>query len=181
MKVTLIKHGKTDYNLEGRKQGRKDLPLNEIGKKEVLAQKKKVGKDFTVIFSSPLQRALETAKILFPDKEILRNELLIEYDFGELEGVKFSVPLKEFPTNKVEEYNGVKFLMPNEGESFRDIVKRCKKFIQYLKNNFKENDTIAVVTHSTNLEIIRALAEGSPWHKYLARAKKFHGFIEIEI
>ena len=181
MKITLIKHGKTDFNLEGRRQGRKDLPLNDPGKEEVFKLKKRIGKDFKVILSSPLLRALETAKILFPDKKILTNDLLIEYDFGELEGVKFSTPLEEFPNNRIEEYNGVKFLMPNRGESFKDIVERCKKFTKYLKKNFKENDVIAVVTHSTNLEIIKALAEGNPWHKYLAQAKNFHGFVEIEI
>ena len=181
MKITLIKHGKTDFNLEGRRQGRRDLSLNDVGKKEVFALKNKIRQDFNIILSSPLMRTLETAKILFPGKKVLPNDLLIEYDFGELEGVKFSTPLEKFPNNKVEEYNGIKFLMPNRGESFEDLVERCKKFIKYLKENFKKNDVIAVVTHSTNLEIIKALAEGDPWHKYLAQAKNFHGFVEIEI
>lgn len=168
MKVVIIKHGKTDFNLEGRRQGRSDLPLNDIGKKEVFALKNKVGrKDFKIILSSPLQRALESAKILFPDKKIQTNDLLIEYDFGELEGVKFSTPLKEFPTNR--------------GESFDYVVKRCKEFFKYIKKNFKENNKMAVVTHSTNLEILKALAEEKTWHTYLGQAKKFHGFVEIEI
>jgi len=179
MKITLIKHGKTDYNSEGKRQGRIDLPLNEVGRKEVLALKRKLGKDLSIVISSPLKRAVETAQILFPRAKIIKNDLLIEYDFGELEGVKFSEPLRNFPNHQIEEYNGIKFLMPKRGETFEDILKRCQKFIAYLKKNFEKNDEIAVVTHSTNLEILKALAEKKEWFAYLGQAKKLHGFVEI--
>lgn len=181
MKVTIIKHGKTDYNLEGKRQGRIDLPLNNIGRKEAELLKKKIHGKFDAVISSPLKRTLETAKILFPDRKILTNDLLIEYDFGELEGVKFSTPLKKFPKNRIEEYNGIQFLMPQKGESFEDIVDRCRKFIDYLKENFKGKKEIAVVTHSTNMEILKALIEKKPWHKYLGKAREFHGLVEVKL
>lgn len=181
MKVTLVKHGKTDCNLEGKRQGRIDLALNDLGRNEVLALKEKLNKNFGFVISSPLKRALETARILFLRAKIIKNELLIEYDFGELEGVKFSEPLSKFPNHQIEEYNGIKFLIPNKGETFKDILKRCRGFIVWLKSNFKASDEIAVVTHSTNLEIIKALVENKEWFCYLGQAKKFHGFVEIKL
>ncbi|MBN2015472.1 histidine phosphatase family protein [Candidatus Dojkabacteria bacterium] len=181
MRLLIIKHGKTDYNLEGKRQGRTDLPLCDEGKKQVKEFKGKIKGKFSHVISSPMKRALETAQLLFPDKTIQTHELLIEYDFGELEGVTFSTPLSQFPNNKVEEYNGIKFLIPNEGETFKSIVGRCEKFIKYLKENFKENDKIAIITHSTNLEILKALMEGKAWYTYLAQAKQFHGFVKVKI
>jgi alpha-ribazole phosphatase len=181
MKLFIIKHGKTDFNLEGRRQGRTDLPLCIEGKQEVEKLKEKIKGKFSRIISSPLKRAFGTAQLLFPDEAIQTHDLLIEYDFGELEGVKFSTPLSEFPSNKVEEYNGIKFLMPNKGETFKSITSRCENFIEYLRENFKENDHIAIITHSTNLEILKALVEKKPWHTYLGQAKQFHGMINIEL
>lgn len=181
MRVILIKHGKTDYNLEERRQGLKtDLPLNEKGKAEAEELKNQLkGADFDFVISSPLIRALETAKIIFPNKEILLDELITEYDFGELEGIKFSEPLENFPKNKKEIYNGITFLMANTGESFPGVVERCSRFIDYLRQKFDEDARIAVVTHSTNFEIIKALAEKRTWSYYLGQARNFHGFEEI--
>ena len=181
MNILLIKHGKTDYNLEGKRQGRTDLPLNEMGKKEVLKLKKKIKRQTEIVFSSPLKRATQTAQLLFPDEEITIDKRLIEYDFGELEGIPFSTPLEKFPDNKIEEYNGKTFLMPKNGETFDDIVSRCREFLAYPNKSFKNTAEIAIVTHSTNFEILKALVEKKPWHTYLANAKQFHGFVEIKI
>lgn len=181
MNLVLIKHGKTDYSLEGRRQGRTDLPLNLEGKKEIAELKEKVKKDYKICFSSPLKRTYETAVILFPEMKLIKNNLLIEYNFGELEGVPFSTPFDKFPNNKVEEYNGMKFLMPNKGETFKDIVDRCFKFLGFIKENFQDFDNIAAITHSTNIEILKALVYELPWYKYLGDSKSFQGFIELNI
>lgn len=180
MKLTLIKHGKTKYNVEGRRQGKTtNLPLCELGKREIIALKCKIGDEFDICISSPLKRAYETAQLLFPDKKIIKNKLLFEYDFGELEGIPFSMPLERFPNNRIEVYNGIKFLIPNKGENFNSLVKRCKKFISYLKDNFEKNSNILIVTHGTNFEILKALFEGKKWHTYLGQVKKFNGFCLI--
>jgi broad specificity phosphatase PhoE len=181
MQLTIIKHGKTDYNIAGKRQGRTDLSLNEEGTKGVQELKENVGDDFDFVISSPLKRALETVQILFPNKDITTNDLLIEYDFGELEGVEFSKPLTDFPNNEVEEYNGIKFLMPKSGESFENVTKRCEDFLESLKKDYKDSDKLAIVTHSTNLEILKALIENKPWHTYLGQAKQFHGMIVAKI
>ncbi len=181
MTLTIIRHGKTKYNIAKKRQGKKDSPLSDIGREFVQDMKKKLKDDFTAIIVSPLKRTRQTAKILFPNREFKFNELIICYDFGELEGVPFSEPLENFPDNRIEEHEGKHFLMPKEGESFEDVIERCKKFIKYLKENFKENDNIAIVSHSTFLSVFLALAENKPWYKYLVHGLDFDGFKSIEI
>ena len=61
--IYVVRHGQTDWNLEGRFQGRIDIPLNEKGKSQAKKTKEKLeGIKFDKVFSSPLKRALETAK-----------------------------------------------------------------------------------------------------------------------
>ena len=65
MRLYLVRHGETVWNFENRIQGASDVPLNEKGREQAqdLANKLQEIKFFK-IFSSPLVRALETAKIL---------------------------------------------------------------------------------------------------------------------
>jgi broad specificity phosphatase PhoE len=63
--IYVVRHGQTDWNLEGRFQGRIDIPLNEKGKNQAKKTKEKLeGIEFDKVFSSPLKRALETAQII---------------------------------------------------------------------------------------------------------------------
>jgi len=182
MKVTLVKHGKTKYNVEGRRQGKTtNLSLCEVGKQEIIKLKNEIANEFDICISSPLKRAYETAQLIYSDKKIIKNHLLSEYDFGELEGIPFSMPVERFPNNRIEVYNGIEFLIPNKGESFNNLVKRCEKFISYLKKNFEKNSNILIITHGTNFEILKALFENKKWHTYLGQVNKFNGFCSLNL
>ncbi|MCF6304114.1 MAG: histidine phosphatase family protein [Rhodobacteraceae bacterium] len=84
-----IRHGQTDWNLEKRYQGSKDIPLNEAGIAQAhsaVDSLKNCG--ITHIFSSPLVRARATADILNKDLNLPLTEIvgLQECNFGVLEG-----------------------------------------------------------------------------------------------
>lgn len=89
MKIYVVRHGQTDYNINGLFQGRKDIPLNSVGIKqaEETAQKfKNIPVD--IILVSPLTRAKETAKYISKVtgvKPIIEQDL-IERNFGDMEG-----------------------------------------------------------------------------------------------
>jgi uncharacterized phosphatase len=103
--ICLVRHGETDWNREGRLQGREDIPLNETGKKQAeriaafLAQE-----DWGRIISSPLIRASETARIIgaklgIPTIEV--EEAFTERDFGVASGLLKEEIAARFPEGDI--------------------------------------------------------------------------------
>lgn len=86
-KIHLIRHGLTDGNLKGQYIGRTDLPVTPEGVKELQMLKESIEyPNVPLVYSSPMLRCRQTAKILFPDNEIALIDNLKEYDFGDFEG-----------------------------------------------------------------------------------------------
>ena len=79
-KFVLVRHGQTYWNKKKKMQGQVNVPLNETGirQAEKLAENLKAY-DFQVCFSSPLDRAYDTAKAVVGDRDIpmIKHELLI--------------------------------------------------------------------------------------------------------
>ena len=99
VKVILIRHGETDWNTKQIFRGRKDIPLNEVG----LAQAKAVGVSLSdiqidAVYSSPLGRALETAKVLAESRslEVELEEGFIDIDFGKWQGITHEKVQEEY-------------------------------------------------------------------------------------
>ena len=85
----LFRHGQTDWNLEKRCQGHKDIPLNETGLNEAKELSNKFSKiQLQVIYSSDLKRAVQTAEFLSSKKDIplLLSKNLREFSLGAAEG-----------------------------------------------------------------------------------------------
>jgi broad specificity phosphatase PhoE len=83
-----VRHGATEWSENGRHTGsRTDLPLLPEGEKRAAALRPVLAREnFTAAYTSPLQRAARTAELAgFPDAE--RTDLLLEYDYGEYEGL----------------------------------------------------------------------------------------------
>ncbi len=101
--IYIVRHGQTDWNVEGIYQGRIDIPLNKTGIEQAKRTREKLrGIKFDKVFSSPLKRAFETAQIIC-DNPIIKDDRIIERCNGELEGKQKS------------EYKGtVDFNDPNE-------------------------------------------------------------------
>ena len=87
-RLTLIRHALTDWNASGRFQGVADIELNEEGRDQArrLADYVVRLEPDAVVYSSPLKRAVETARIAFPGRALRLDPRLKEIDFGEFEG-----------------------------------------------------------------------------------------------
>lgn len=96
-KLHLIRHGMTKGNEKGQYIGSTDIGITTNGIIELENLKEKgIYPKCDIIFSSPLKRAVQTAEIIFPEKEIIVNQNLREMDFGQFEG-KTAEELKDNP------------------------------------------------------------------------------------
>jgi len=127
----IVAHGETLMDREGRVHGRLDPPLTLKGKltaKRAARQLK--GKPIERIYSSPRQRARQTASILADTLQVpieVRGEL-VPWDLGRMSGAKASTitPIVDFFSSRPER------VVPS-GESKADVLKRYRKFVSELK------------------------------------------------
>jgi broad specificity phosphatase PhoE len=96
MRITTIRHGETDWNLERKPQGSCDIELNATG----LAQAERLAvrladEPCDIIFTSDLQRARKTAEIINTrhNAELIASSQLRESSFGEFEGKSLHDPV----------------------------------------------------------------------------------------
>ena len=82
----IVRHADTDWTLSGQHTGRTDLALNGAGRTKALGLRERLaGRDFAAAWSSPLQRARETARLVGFDP--LERAELAEWDYGAYEGL----------------------------------------------------------------------------------------------
>ena len=89
MKIYVIRHGQTNWNVEEIIQGKKDIELNEVGIRQAYEVKEKLNMlNIDLIMCSPLKRTKKTAEIINQDKNlnIIYKKELIERDLGDFEG-----------------------------------------------------------------------------------------------
>jgi probable phosphoglycerate mutase len=86
--IWLARHGETEWSRDLRHTGRTDIELTEKGREEARALARGLeGRDFERVISSPLSRALETCRLALPSRSIEPSDALLEWDYGEYEGL----------------------------------------------------------------------------------------------
>ena len=158
MKVYIIRHGETDWNVARRLQGRSDIPLNENGKRLAQITSEALADiPFTCIYTSPLQRAKETAMIIKRDRNIpvIEDARLQEISFGICEGhccekEHYDMPVPDFMNffTRPEQYQP-----PQGAESIEELCARTTDFLQELVHTtqYGAGDIILLSTHGAAL------------------------------
>lgn len=166
--IYIIRHGQTELNNRSVLQGRSDHPLNEVGiaQAETAAQKlRERGVAFDRVFSSPLIRAIQTARIVAPDLEPVVDERLIEMDYGPYEGADLAHPSVELAAF----FNDFIHNPAPEGmERLASVVERAATFIEDIRH-LPGNTLIS--THAIAMkgliEVLTPGSEGAYWSKYI--------------
>ncbi|NLL81367.1 MAG: histidine phosphatase family protein [Tissierellia bacterium] len=157
MKIYLTRHGTTEWNIERRLQGWENSKLTQEG----VLRAVKLGErlkdiDFDVIYSSPLNRAVETAKYIRGDKDtlIVYHDGLKELRYGIWQGMLLDDIEKKYPEEYYIYRNSPMDYIPIEGESYDDLFRRVKNFLEEVKKIEAEN--ILVISHGITIKAIIA-------------------------
>lgn len=147
--TALVRHGETDWNRDGRLQGRTDVPLNATGRAQAQALAEQLtGQGWAAITSSPLSRARETAQIIATELglDLLPpHDDLVERRFGEAEGGTLAQLRERFPHDE----------RPGQ-EPWEDLVARGAGALRRLRAEHGDVPLV-VVAHGT---FLRATVEG---------------------
>jgi probable phosphoglycerate mutase len=88
IEVVLVRHGETEWSRDGRHTGRTDIPLTEAGRRQAAMLGERLrGRPFALVLTSPLERAAETCRLAGLGERARTTEDLLEWDYGEYEGV----------------------------------------------------------------------------------------------
>lgn len=157
MKLYFVRHGKTEWNLEGRFQGASgDSPLlpSSIELLQLLGEQL-ADVPFDKIYSSDLPRAYKTAQIIaqcnFHQKEIEQVEDLREWNLGKLEGAKIATIQAIYPHQIAAFRNNLAKFDPDifGAESVYQTTHRVQEFVAKLKGKGYEH--VLIVGHGANL------------------------------
>ena len=153
--IACLRHGATDWNAEGRMQGRRDIPLSASGRADVarwsLPEDLAHDADW---FASPLSRAVETAQLVSGVAPRI-EPALIEMDWGAWEGSRLDELHARFGDDfTANAARGLDFRPPG-GESPRDVVSRVARWLDGIAA--RERPLVAV-THNGVLRALLVLA-----------------------
>ncbi|HJC47491.1 MAG TPA: histidine phosphatase family protein [Candidatus Lachnoclostridium pullistercoris] len=152
MRLYLIRHGQTDWNVAGKIQGCHDIPLNETGKKQAqyLAEGMKK-RPVTHVYSSPQIRALETARAIAASQgvEVTAIPGLREVEFGDWEGMTWGEIKERDPERYARWVETPAEVTPPGGESRAQIYERIGDAVSTIIKEAKGD--VAVVSHGAAL------------------------------
>lgn len=149
-KVFLVRHGQSEANVHGIFAGRTDLELSDLGRCQAEAVGKYLcDKGIDTIYSSPLKRAMSTAKPLSDliSKPVIPCDGIIEIYAGHWEALKFSDLQEKFSESYGLWLSDIGNSVCDGGESMMQVQERMIKTIRELCEK-EDGKTIALFAHA---------------------------------
>ena len=159
IRIFLVRHGETHWNLTHRFQGRMDVPLNQEGKNQARALALTLKEEpLLAIYSSPLVRAVETARFIKEfhlSTPLFEEEGLTEMDLGEFDGMDaayWSAHYQDFL--EAWQSNPGSLKMPG-GESLLEVQVRAVETLKRITKFYPSGGTLLLCSHNfVNLTIL---------------------------
>jgi len=171
-RLSIVRHGQTDWNLHQRIQGSTDIPLNSTGRAQAAESGVRLReRQWDVVVSSPLQRAEETARIIAGELGLTRPELdddMTERHHGLMEGLTFAQRQQRFP-------DGV----PVPGlETRQHVLGRVLPALARLAS-VHEGQSVLIVSHGGIIgTLLRHFTDGErPRHDEIIANGSVHDFV----
>jgi probable phosphoglycerate mutase len=144
--VVLVRHGETEWSRELKHTGRTDVPLTENGERQGRRLAKALhDREFALVLSSPLRRAVETARLAGFEPE-LRDELT-EWDYGDYEGRRTAEIREQVPDWTIWRDGA-----PN-GESAEEVAARADRVVAEIR---AVDGNVLVFAHGHLLRMLAA-------------------------
>ncbi|HEY3304382.1 MAG TPA: histidine phosphatase family protein [Candidatus Binatia bacterium] len=173
MRIFLLRHGATDWNLARRCQGTTDLELNETGLRQAAAAAHELsGEKIDAVYSSQLRRALQTAAAVgrLHHLTVIVEESLRELDHGEIEGLTFA-EIQATRPDFLREWRD----RPAEadipgGERLAEVEKRAWDGLCRIVGRHGAENTLVIVSHNFPILAVLCRITGTPLNRY----RSFH-------
>lgn len=183
MKLYLVRHGETDWNLQNKIQGQTDTLLNEKGRRQAqeLAAELKEKHHISSIYSSRQKRAFETAQVVGRAIGVQPavKQGIEEISFGKWEGYTWGQVREQFP----DEYRGWRdnrrYQVPPEGESYQQLLDRVLPALADLIE--KNIGNVLAVTHSGVIMTLLSFVYDTPFEDMAKNYKTRNtGIVELK-
>lgn len=149
--ILLVRHGQTEWNRIERFRGQFDLELNSTGLDQARKTAIRIQKSWKpdAIFSSPLKRALETARAI---AKITHNQVesareLIDINYGEWQGLTPEEARLRWPDQTDAWYQHPEHAIIPSGENLFQVQTRAMAFIHLVSKTYS-NKTLVLVSHT---------------------------------
>jgi len=166
----LVRHGETEWNREGRAQGRADVPLNDAG----IAQSQALANTFAsmnvaAVMSSSSRRAVRTAEAIATphNLSVISEDDLLELNFGGLDGAPLRDMREMFP-DFFEHWtrDPATAQFPDGGETLQQLQDRTWAVVESVARSHDAQDNVIIVSHAFALYSIMCRALGMPLSNY---------------
>ena len=161
MKLVLVRHGQSVYNLENRFTGWKDVDLTDLGINEAIKAGqllKKKNFDFDFAYTSKLKRAQETLSYILDElrqyPEIDYSIALNERDYGDLIGQNKAEAAKKFGSKQVQIWRRSYDIPPPGGESLKMTCERTLPHFNKIFDVLRKGNNIIIAAHGNSIRAI---------------------------
>jgi broad specificity phosphatase PhoE len=164
MRFCLVRHGQTDWNLEGRYQGQSDVPLNQTGRAEAQSLAWRLrDQSFAAIHTSDLKRARETAEIIAEvlNLPVTLEPLMREINQGGWEGQFVEVIQARFAELWEQRTMNSASFRPPGGESVAEVAERVYAGMRNIAKCYPIG-SVLIVSHGLALATIICREHGIP-------------------
>lgn len=153
-RMWIVRHGLTEWAANGRHTGRTDIPLTDVGRAQAAALAGRLaGVEFAEVRSSPLSRALDTARLAGFGDRVITDPDLMEWDYGADEG-RTGIDLRAERPGWTIWRTGVR-----DGETIDDVAARADRAIT--RARAMKGDTLCFA-HGHVLRVVGARWIGLP-------------------
>ena len=165
MKLVIVRHGQSQWNLENKFTGEVDIPLTDVGREEARAAGKKLkGIIFGKCFTSVLVRAQETLEIILQETgqlsvPVIKNKALNERNYGILQGLNKAEMAEKYGAGQIDLWRRSYDVVPPAGESLKDTAARVLPYYKEHIEPFLKTENILIAAHGNSLRALMMYLE----------------------